>query len=229
MQKKALIALVWALFAAAGCSGQQNASQSASSSPPSSLSNPLDFTLYPGSSIVSAHAFTQKVIIQNPRDGSIFSAGSGTYAGHEVIAASDSTFADLSNWVDQLASSPPKGYSAVESGQNSQAQAQAQQYGLNYATFQKKEDSHTRGVLVIVMDPQRVNQKFGRILGMIAKYRALPAVMRAPIDNEAKARMGMSITQATEPDSPVGAALAALDQFQHKNARGIVVVDAVKR
>lgn len=228
MQKKASIALVWALLAAAGCSGQQNANQSASSPPPS-LSNPLDFALYPGSSVVSAHAFTQKVIIQNPRDGSIFSAGSGTYAGHEVIAASGSDFSDLSNWVDHLASSPPKGYSAVESGQNSQAQAQAERYGLNYATFQKKEDSHTRGVLVIVMDPQRVDQKLGRILGMIAKYRALPAVMRAPIDNEAKARMGMSITQATEPDSPIGAALAALDQFQHKNARGIVVIDAVKR
>jgi hypothetical protein len=227
MQKYASIALAAALLFAAGCSGQQNANQSASSAP--SLRNPLDFALYPGAGVVSSRAFTQNVVIQNPRDGSIFAAGSGTYSGHEVIASSNAPFTDLSSWVDRLSSSPPKGYTAVENGQNPQAQVQAQQYGLNYATFEKKESGHTRGVLVIVMDPQRVNQKFGRILGMIAKYRALPAVMRAPIDNEAKARIGMSITEATEPDSPIGAALSALDQFQHKNARGIVVIDAAKR
>jgi len=39
----------------------------------------------------------------------------------------------------------------------------------------------------------------------------------------------MTITEATQPDSPIGAALAALDQFQHKSARGIVMLDAVKR
>ena len=230
MQKKALFALVWALVAAAGCSGQQNANQSSTSaSSPPSLKNPLDFALYPGSSVVSSHAFTQNVTIQNPRDGSVFGGGSGTYSGNEVIAASTAQFSDLSNWVDQLSTSPPAGYNAVETGQNPQAQSQAKQYGITYATFQKKENGHSHGVLVIAMDPQRVNQKFGRILGMIAKYRALPAVMRQPFDNEAKSRFGMSITEATEPDSPIGAALAALDQFQHKNARGIVVVDAVKR
>jgi hypothetical protein len=227
MQNRAFIALASALLLGAGCTAQQNANQSASPAP--ALRNPLDFALYPGAGVVSTHAFTQKVIVQNPQNGSIFEAGSGTYSGHEVIAASDASFSQLSSWVDRLSGSPPKGYTAVENGQNPQAQTQAQQYGLNYATFKKKEGSHTRGVLVIVMDPQRVNAKFGRILGMIAKYRALPEIMRAPIDNEAKARIGMSITEATQPDSPIGAALAALDQFQHKNARGIVVVDAVKR
>jgi hypothetical protein len=39
----------------------------------------------------------------------------------------------------------------------------------------------------------------------------------------------MTITQATQPDSPIGAALAALNEFEHKNTRGIVVIDAAKR
>ncbi len=128
-----------------------------------------------------------------------------------------------------MSGSPPAGYTAVETGRNPYEQTQAQRYGLDYASFKQKQGTQTHGVLVIVMDPQRVNQRFGRILGMIAKYRALPEMMRAPIDNEAKARIGMSITEAMQPDSPIGAALAALDQFQHKNARGIVVIDAVKR
>jgi hypothetical protein len=100
---------------------------------------------------------------------------------------------------------------------------------LDYAAFKKKEGAKTHGVLVIVMDPQRVNERFGKVLGMIAKYRALPEVMRAPIDNAAKARIGMTLTQATQPDSPIGAALGALTTFQHKDARGIVVIDAAKR
>jgi hypothetical protein len=227
MQKRPFAVLACALLLAAGCTAQQNANQSAS--PPPTLRNPLDFALYPGAGVVTSRAFTQKIIVQNPQNGSIFEAGSGTYSGHEVIAASNASFSQLSSWVGKLSTNPPKGYSPVETGQNPQAQTQAQQIGLDYASFQKKDGSRTRGVLVIVMDPQRVNEKFGRILGMIAKYRALPEVMRAPIDNEAKARIGMSITEATQPDSPIGAALAALDQFQHRNARGIVVVDAVKR
>jgi len=227
MHNRAFAALASMLLFAAGCTAQQNANQSPS--PPASLRNPLDFALYPGAGVVSSRAFTQKVIVQNPQNGSIFEAGSGTYSGREVIASSSASFSDLSSWVDRLSTTPPKGYTPAETGQNPQEQAQAQRYGLDYASFKKKEGSQTRGVLVIVMDPQRVNAKFGRILGMIAKYRALPEVMRAPIDNEAKARIGMSITEATQPDSPIGAALSALDQLQHKNTRGIVVLDAVKR
>jgi hypothetical protein len=79
------------------------------------------------------------------------------------------------------------------------------------------------------MDPARVNARFGSILGMIDKYKALPAVLRGPIDNEAKARFGMTVTEATQPDSPIGAALAALGELEHRNTRGIVVLDAQKQ
>jgi hypothetical protein len=64
---------------------------------------------------------------------------------------------------------------------------------------------------------------------MIDKYKALPAVLRGPIDNEAKARFGITISQATQPESPIGAALAALTDLEHKNSRGIVLVDAQKQ
>jgi hypothetical protein len=79
------------------------------------------------------------------------------------------------------------------------------------------------------MDPQRVDQRFGAVLGMIQRYRALPAVLRAPLDQDAKARFGMSITDATQPDSPIGAALAALGDLQHRDARGIILIDAQKQ
>jgi hypothetical protein len=229
MQIRWFLALAAAMVVAVGCSTQQNATQGASPPPPP-LRNPLDFALYPGANIISARAFTQNIIVQNGNSSqSIFRAGSGTYAGREVIAASSASFGELSSWVERLAASPPAGYSAIETGLNPQATVQARKYGVDYVTFKKKEGTHTRGVLVVVMDPQQANKKFGRVLNMIAKYRALPAVMRAPIDNEAKARLGMSITEATAPDSPIGAALGALDQFEHRNSRGILIIDAAKR
>lgn len=220
--------LIACAFVLASCSSQQN--QPASTPAPKALHNTSGFPLYPGASIVTTHAFTQNVQIVNAsQNGSIFSGGNGVYTGNEVIAATPASFSDLSAWIAQLAQSPPQGYVSVENGNNPDEETQAQQYGLDYATFKKKEGSSTHGVLVIAMDPQRVNQRFGRILGMIAKYRALPEVMREPIDNAAKARIGMTITQATQPDSPIGAALSALNEFQHKDARGIVVIDAAKR
>lgn len=220
-----------ALLLAAGCSGgsQSSSGTAGSAAPAPPLKNTSDFPLYNGATVIAAHEFTQDVQIPNQQSGSVYSAGNGTYSGQQIIASTSATFADLSHWVSQLSTSPPSGYTPLETGNNPNERVQAERYGLDYATFSKKSGGKTHGVLVIVMDPQRVNARFGTILGMVAKYRALPAMMRAPIDNEAKARIGMTLTQATAPDSPVGAALSALDQFQHKNARGIVLIDAAKR
>lgn len=227
---KRTLAIAAAVVALAGCSGSGQGGNAGASAPPAPpLKNTLDFPMYRGASVVASHDFTQNVQIANPANGSVFTAGSGTYTGREVIASSAAAFPDLSSWVSTLASTPPSGYTSLETGANPNERAQAEKYGLDYATFTKDENGKTHGVLVIVMDPQRVNARFGTILSMVAKYRALPAIMRAPIDNEAKQRFGMSLTDATQPESPIGAALAALDQFQHKSARGIVMIDATKR
>ena len=211
------------------CSGQQQGG-GPSSSPTPALRNTLDFPLYPQSQILSVRAFTQKIQAQSAGNGSVFAAGNGTYSGHELVASSSAAFSDLSDWVQKIANTPPAGYLPVETGGNPEEHQQAQRYGIDYAIFQKKIDpSHKRGVLVIVMDPQRVTQRFGTLLGMISRYRSLPEVMRAPIDNEAKSRIGMTLSEATAPESPIGAALSALNQLQSTNARGIVVVDATKR
>lgn len=221
--------LLGAVLLAAGCSSPQN--QTSSSASPAALANTAGFPLYPDSRIVTARAFTQNVQVEGGAQSghSVFASGNGTYAGNEVIAASSASFDDLSAWLARVTDSPPAGYVPVETGRNPGEQQQAQQYGLDYAAFKKKEGAKTHGVLVIVMDPQRVTERFGKVLGMIAKYRALPEVMRAPIDNAAKARIGMTLTQATQPDSPIGAALGALTTFEHKDTRGIVVIDAAKR
>jgi len=215
----------------AACSGAQNGQNAqTASSAAAPLHNPVDFPLYPGAALLSTHQFTQVIKADTSAGGSsIFQNGNGTYSGNEVIASTAASFDELSAWVDRLNGSPPAGYAAVETGGDPNQRAQARRIGIAYALFKKPEAGRTRGLLLLAMDPTLVNQRFGSVLRLIGKYRALPAIMRDPIDNEVKARIGMTISQATAPESPVGAALSALDQFEHKNSRGIVVLDASKR
>lgn len=222
---KGFFALCLAGGVLAGCAGGSGG-PGATTAP--RLHNPLDFPLYPSATLISVKPFTEIVSAGTSGD-SPFAQGNGKYSGHEVIASSAASFDALSAWVEHLNASPPGGYTALESGTNPQQQEQSQQYGFDYAAFKRKAAGRTRGVLVIVMDPQRLNKKFGAILGMISRYRALPSILRSPIDVQAKTRFGMTITQATQPDSPVGAALAALSELQHSDARGIVVLDAQKQ
>lgn len=221
--------LVCVALAAAVLAGCGSGGSSGRSTPVPALHNPVDFPLYSGANVVSSHSFTQIVRADSASGNSVFAQGNGTYTGHEVIASSAASFNALADWLDRVNAAPPPGYSAVEPETNAEEQTQAERYGISYATFKKKSGAATRGLLVIVLDPQRVNQRFGTILGMIDKYKALPAVLRGPIDNEAKARFGITISQATQPESPIGAALAALTDLEHKNSRGIVLVDAQKQ
>jgi hypothetical protein len=225
--RNALVSLCAAAAVLAGCSSGGGSGSHAA--PQNSIRNPLDFPLYADARVISAKSFTQTVHADTSSPNSVFAQGNGTYAGHEVIASSTASLAQLSSWVDRMNANPPEGYIAEEPESNPAEQSQVQRYGLDYAFFKHTSGSATRGLLVIVMDPARVNERFGTILGMIDKYKALPAVLRGPIDSEAKARFGMTVTEATQPDSPIGAALSALGELEHRNARGIVVLDAQKQ
>jgi hypothetical protein len=57
----------------------------------------------------------------------------------------------------------------------------------------------------------------------------LPKAFRDPIDQQAKRQTGFTISEATDPDTPIGAAVAALSQLRDFGGRGIVIIDAVKQ
>lgn len=212
---------------AAGCSSHSGTTQATKAPTVAPAANPVRFPLFSGASIVSEHAFRQLVhVLPSPPADSVFASGSGTYTGHEVIASSTASFARLETWLSQLQAKPPHGYSSADTA-DSARQSDVERYGIAYAAFRRA--GTRQGVLVVAMDPLQVEKRFGTVLGMIAKYQQLPGVMRAPVDAAIKARTGLSVTQALQPDSPIGAALAALDQFQEKSQRGIVVIDAAKK
>ena len=193
-----------------GCASPQSAAPTPSPSP---LRNPLNVALYPGATVIASRSFHQ-VVAAPQSSGSIFAAGAGTYNGREVLAASDASFAQLSSWVRRLDANP---------------HADTLSDGFDYATFQRGSGRTAHGVLVIVMDPQQVDRRFGSVLGMIAHYRAMPDFMRGPIDDQVKARFGITLSDAMQPTSPLGATLGALDEFRHRNARGIAIIGATRR
>jgi hypothetical protein len=222
-------ALVPSLLAAvflAACSSNQQSSSQPTAAP--SIANPLDFPLYKDARVVATHDFTQTVnTTGNGTRGEIMSHGNGTYKGHEVIAATPANFSELSAWARGLDDHPPSGYTTTVS--STQAHSESNRFGIDYATFQRTQQGKTTSVLVVVMDPAKVSQRVGPVLNLISTYKKLPDVMRAPIDEKVKAQTGMTVSEATSPDSPIGAALAALEALQHSNARGIVVLDATKQ
>ena len=85
------------------------------------------------------------------------------------------------------------------------------------------------GVVVMVVDPQTLDEKAGPMLGLIGRFKHMPRMLRDPIDAQAKKQTGFSITEATNPDTPIGAAVAALDELRDFGGRGIVLIDAVKQ
>jgi hypothetical protein len=220
------IAALGALVLAACASGQQDTQRS--SAPP--LARPNGFPLYPGATVIAVRPFTQKISANTPGGAPAgLAQGKGTYSGDEVLALSDASFAELSQWVDTVAGSPPEGYAPVGKGGNPAGAAQATAYGVDYALFERTHSKGRDRLLLLVMDPQQLDRKLGGVLAMIARFRTLPALFRAPIDAAAKARYGFSITQATQPGTPIGAAVSALARFQHSGRRGIVEIDVDKR
>lgn len=183
--------------------------QRPAATPSPAIVNPLGFPLYPGSSILSTQPLQH-----------------GSYRGRDVVAESRAGFAQLAGWVEGLDAHPPRGYAAASGGSASE-RMQASAYGLDYATLKSQDGKHL--IVVVVMDPQRVNSRFGTVLGMIERYGSLPAMMRAPIDAQVKQRYGITLSQAMQPDNPIGAALSALSEFSQRNTRGIVVLDAARR
>jgi len=82
---------------------------------------------------------------------------------------------------------------------------------------------------VLVVDPQTLDAKAGPMLGVVGKFKLLPQSLRDSIDSQAKKQTGFTVSEATNPDSPIGAAVGALAQLRDFGGHGVVVIDAVKQ
>jgi hypothetical protein len=91
------------------------------------------------------------------------------------------------------------------------------------------EAGKRHGVVVMVVDPQVLNDKAGSMLQLISRLKYAPKIFRDPINAQIKRQTGLTLDDVTNPDTPVGAAIAALSELQDFGGRGIVLIDAVKQ
>jgi hypothetical protein len=222
---RVVLSVVLLVGALSACSAHSTTS-SASPGPATSA-----FPLYDGSSVVATREFPVTV------DGTyaatypaVFPAGAGAYTDREVIAQSNAGFDDLSRWIDQLSANPPAGYVVapnVDAVKSARAQIVAD--GIAFAVFEPTDRSKDGDVVVTVIDPAVIRAQFGMAMGLIANYKALPAMFRDAADVRIKKAIGMTGSELIDPSMPVGQALAAYDAVKDSGQRAIVVVDARKR
>ena len=214
---------------AAGCTSQ---SPQQSSAPPSAaLKNPTDFPLAPQSKILDVQPFTQTVTVAQGNESTLTSQGAGTYAGTELIAATAESPNALRAWLAHLGEHPPTGYAYV-TGSSTVSSRMAQEldlYGVSYAVFRADSAAANRRIVIVAMDPKLVKAKLGLALDLVDRYRSLPQALRDPIDQQFKAKTGFTITQATDPSSPLGMTLGALHQLNDNDQRAVVMIDGSKK
>lgn len=163
-------------------------------------------------------------------DSAVLSQGAGTYDGHDVVAGTQAMMPALESWLGNLSANPPAGYRLAVTGNGVDAvRTHTRVLGVDFVAFEGTDPGKRQGVVVMVVDPQTLDEKAGPMLGLIGRFKHVPSMLRDPIDAQAKKQTGFSITEATNPDTPIGAAVAALDQLRDFGGRGIVLIDAVKQ
>ncbi|MBV9233023.1 MAG: hypothetical protein JO030_03180 [Candidatus Eremiobacteraeota bacterium] len=216
------------LAALAACSG---GNESKGGNPSPKATNAIAFPLFEGANVLSTRSW-RTTIRSSPglADRSVFTQGAGTYAGHDVVAGTQAMMPALETWLADLSAQPPAGYSVALRGNGIDAvRAHTRDLGLDFVPFESSQNGKRHGVVVIAVDPGTLGDKAGPMLGLVGKFKLMPSTLRDPLDAQAKRQLGFSLSEAANPDTPIGAAVAALDQLRDFGGRGIVLIDAVKQ
>jgi hypothetical protein len=218
-----------ALAFVAGCSGGGGGSSSGTPSP--APTNPVAFPLFDGATVLSAHAWTERVGSHpGVGDNAVLRQGAGTYQGHDVVAGTQAMMPSLEGWLAELTQHPPAGYVAVPgNGTIDAVRAHTRDLGVDFAVFQGMQNGKRHGIAVLAVDPELLDAKAGPMLGLIGKFRLMPRSLRDSIDAQAKRQTGFTLSEATDPNTPIGAAVGSLAQLRDFGGRGVVLIDAVKQ
>ena len=224
MARWSYAAFVAAAILAACSSGNRSGSAG-------SPGNPIAFPLFGGAEVLSTHAWHEAISARpGAADSAVFAQGAGTYDGHDVVAGTQALMSVLEAWLADIDAHAPGDYRVAVAGSGIEAaRARARELGIDFVAFENLQGGKRHGVVVMVVDPQTLDEKIGPVLGLVGRFKNVPKMLRDPLDAQAKRETGFSITEATDPDTPIGAAIAALDQLRNYGGRGIVLIDAVKQ
>jgi len=211
----ALLALVTGC-SQSGQSTSQSSPEAAGASASPAAVNSTGFPLYQNSTVIASHDFRQK-------------AGSQMVSGTEVIAQNPATIEQLGEWIKGLSTTPPAGYTvAVESSSVEVGRAKARALGVEFQVFTHEVAGKKRAIVVLAVDPKTFDAKAGSVLSYIGKFKMLPQSFKDTIDAQAKARTGYTVSDMLDPNTPIGAALAAVNALNESGNRGVVLIDGTK-
>lgn len=226
MKRTYLIVLVAAL---AACTN--NAHGGTSGGPSPAATNLIAFPLFDGSTVISSRDWRQTVPARSSGpDRAVFSQGAGTYEGHDVVAGTQALMPALETWLGDLTATPPSGYSVALRGNTiDEVRTHTRDLGFDFQAFDDVVNGKRHGVVAIIVDPQTLDEKAGPMLGLIGRIKNMPPMLRDPLDAQVRRQTGFSLTEAANPDTPLGAVIGAVGQLRDFGGRGIVLVDAVKQ
>lgn len=210
-----------------GCGGRGADEHRAASDAAAPAKNPSAFPLYPNSEVVTVVAVDSAQLIAAMRKSDPAAQIPRNYRGHEVIAETGATMPQLASWIAALKASPPRGLHATTHGSFNLHASDGTDKGKEVAAQFESADA-ARSVFVIVADPRAIRDTAGPLFTLIDSYGAVPAVLRGPIDDQAKQQFGYSVTELLDAKSPVGAVIAELKKLQAANRRAILVIDEAK-
>jgi hypothetical protein len=228
MFSKRLCGLALAAAVVTGCSGAHHGGTGEPSPAPT---NPVDFPMFDGVTILSARQW-HTTITKRPGvgDNAIFTEGAGTYNGHDVVGGTQAFMPTLEAWLGDLNAHPPAGYQNALAGNTVEAvRSHTRDLGVDFQIFERTENGKRHGVAILAVDPETLDAKAGPMLAVVGKFKLLPKSIRDSIDYQAKRETGFTMSEATNPDTPIGPAVGALAQLRDFGGRGVVVIDAVKQ
>lgn len=183
--------------------------------------NPSNFPLSPRNVVLTVVPIDSRQMFAAMKQADPKADVPKNYKGHEIILETPATMPQLKTWLAGLRTKPPAGFRLSKDHVDADGGNDRSTQIADGAGF----DGPSRSVYVVAADPKQVRAKMGPVLDLIASYDKVPAMLRGPIDEEAKKQVGYTVSEMLDPASPVGAALGALKQLQTSDQRAIVLID----
>src|ERR1700678_3359522 len=112
------------LLCISGCAQSAQSTSTSSAAPSPQATNPIDFPLYSGSTVLAA------------RDWRGANGSGASVSGREVVAESSASLDTLEGWLHDVSANPPAGYTVAVSGSGADAaHRHAQAMGLQFQVF----------------------------------------------------------------------------------------------
>lgn len=168
------------------------------------------------------------------------------FIGTQELIKTSASIDDLDAWLVKLDQSPPTDFAPNETPEQATSAAPAtgqpaapepspsptgnpirdslKIFGLVPSEYWTKDRS--RVVMLIVFDPKKVADHLGPTMDVLDQYDKIPALMRGAMDETIKKQVGLSVSDLTSPNTPMGMIVYAARNWRNEDTRAIILVDA---